>query len=170
MKQSSYGLGTTDIQINDSSEYYTGSGNGVVYKTNTAQSTTGNIYGIYDLSGGAWEYVMGNMVDSNEQFYISSSGFSAAPNERYYDKYTYNTSDTTHERGKLGDATKETLSTTGTTSGGWYGDYSIFLKVDSHWIRRGGNYNVALGAGIFSLRRGDGSNNSNSSTRAVLTP
>ena len=170
LKQSSYGLGTTDIQINDSSEYYTGGGNGVVYKTNTAQSTTGNIYGIYDLSGGAWEYVMGNMVDSNEQFYISSSGFSAAPNERYYDKYTYNTSDTTHERGKLGDATKETLSTTGTTSGGWYGDYSIFLKVDSPWIRRGGNYNVALGAGIFSLRRGDGSNNSNSSTRAVLTP
>ena len=31
LKQSSYGLGTTDIQINDSSEYYTGGGNGVVY-------------------------------------------------------------------------------------------------------------------------------------------
>ncbi len=169
LKQSKYGLGTADIQINNS-DYYTGGGNSSSsYKSNTTQSTTGNIYGIYDLSGGAWEYVMGNMVDSNEQFYISSSGFSAAPNERYYDKYTYDTSDTTHERGKLGDATKETLSTTGTTSGGWYDDYSIFLKVDSPWIRRGGNYNVALGAGIFSLRRGDGSNNSNSSTRAVLT-
>ena len=164
--------GCDGVSINEEEKTFTDSEGNVYHEGDyiSLDDSTGNVYGIYDLSGGAWEYVMGNMVDSNEQFYISSSGFSDAPNERYYDKYTYNTSDTTHERGKLGDATKETLSTTGTTSGGWYGDYSIFLKVDSPWIRRGGNYNVALGAGIFSLRRGDGSNNSNSSTRAVLTP
>ena len=119
-----------------------------------------------DSSGANTPELETNMVPIK---YDGTNWVYADTNERYYDKYTYNTSDTTHERGKLGDATKETLSTTGTTSGGWYDDYSIFLKVDSPWIRRGGNYNVALGAGIFSLRRGDGSNNSNSSTRAVLT-
>ena len=26
---------------------------------NKVASTTGNIYGVYDMSGGSWEYVMG---------------------------------------------------------------------------------------------------------------
>ena len=34
-------------------------------------STTGTIYGVYDMSGGAWEYVMGNYNDI-----AASSGFS----------------------------------------------------------------------------------------------
>ena len=46
-------------------------------------STTGTIYGVYDMSGGAWEYVMGNYNDT-----IGSSGFSSMPESKYYDKYT----------------------------------------------------------------------------------
>lgn len=38
------------------------------------QPVNGNITGIYDMSGGNWEYVMGNMVDSTGNFYPSSSG------------------------------------------------------------------------------------------------
>ena len=49
----------------------------------TKASTTGNIYGIYDMSGGAWEYVMGNMVNSSGAFYSSSAGFSTQPDSIY---------------------------------------------------------------------------------------
>ena len=37
-------------------------------------STTGNVTGVYDISGGAYEYVMGNMVNSSKKFYSSSAG------------------------------------------------------------------------------------------------
>ena len=39
---------------NSNSSYYTGGNN---YVTNKAQSTTGTVNGVYDLNGGAWEYV-----------------------------------------------------------------------------------------------------------------
>ena len=125
LKQSKYGLGTTDIAVNTNSSYYTGGGTSDAYKTNVAQSTTGNIYGVYDMSGGAWERVMGNMKNSSNTFYSSNAGFTTAPDAKYYDSYKYDSSSNkTHARGKLGDATKETLATFGNTSGGWYSDYA----------------------------------------------
>ncbi|CCZ57228.1 unknown [Clostridium sp. CAG:762] len=53
LKQSIYGLGITDIIYNDNS-YYTGGGSGTSYKTNTGQSTSGNITGVYDMNKGIW--------------------------------------------------------------------------------------------------------------------
>ena len=78
----------TEIGINNNSVYATGYGapagsdtsatNGT-YDTDLGKnaSTTKNIYGIYDMSGGATEYVMG--VYNNT---ISNSGFSSLPNEK----------------------------------------------------------------------------------------
>ena len=172
LKQSKYGLGTTDITIN-SSTYYTGGGSNITsYKSNTGQSTTGNVYGIYDMSGGAWEYVMGNMVNSSGSFYSSNAGFSSAPNVKYYDTYTYNSSNTTYGRGKLGDATKETLSSFGSTSGGWYGNYAYFVSGGS-WFMRGGyyyDYYYYGGAGVFYFGDSSGTAYSYNSARAVLIP
>src|SRR5574344_2745872 len=103
-------------------------------------STTGNQYGIYDMSGGTWEYVMGNMVDSSGNFYPSSSGLTQ-PDTKYYDSYAYNASSfTTHARGKLDDATKETLKIFGSNTGGWYSDGSEFPYISSSWFLRGGGY------------------------------
>lgn len=170
LKQSAYGLGITDIGINNDSGYYTGGGNTVTsYKTNTIQSTTGTVYGIYDMSGGAWEYVMGNMVDSNGTFYISNSGFISAPSVVYYDRYTYDNNYTSYFRGKLGDATKETLLNLASTSGGWYGDFSAFVNSDYSWFIRGGNYSGNAGSGLFDYAYAFGGNGDNG-TRAVLTP
>ncbi len=69
-------------------------------------STTGNIYGIYDMSGGAYEYVMGVLEydaqgedEHSGQIVTGSSGFKGLsssgnstgsydlPNEKYYNKY-----------------------------------------------------------------------------------
>ena len=171
LKQSKYGLGETDITINNNSSYYTGGGSSTTsYKSNIKQSTTGNIYGIYDMSGGAYEYVMSNMVTSSGSYYPSISGMSSAPDSKYYDKYTYGSSTTTHGRGKLGDATKETLTTFGNSSGGWYNDYAYFLYSSYSWFYRGGYYSNSSYAGIFNFYRVKGGSSSSISTRAVITP
>ena len=169
LKQSKYGLGTTDIAVNTNSSYYTGGGTSDAYKTNVAQSTTGNIYGVYDMSGGAWEYVMGNMNNSSNAFYSSNAGFTTAPDAKYYDSYKYGTSYTSHARGKLGDATKETLTTFGNTSGGWYGDSASFPYSSSSWFHRGGFCFSGTGAGVFYFYGSSGGVSDYISARAVLS-
>ena len=137
----------------------------------TKASTTGNIYGVYDMAGCSWEYVMGNMVDSTGAFYTNGSGFSSAPEDKYYDKYTYDTDNETHGRGKLGDATKETLSTFGSNDGGsWYGDFSHLVRSTGNWINRGSNHYYSYDAGAFSFGGNSGLGFDYLSTRAVLVP
>ena len=184
LKQSEYGLGTTDIALNNyyaSNKFMTGCGSAVGTTSTTttctpyneangqAASTTGNIYGVYDMSGGAWEYVMGNMVNTSGEFYSSSAG-TFSPDAKYYDAYTYNTSGTTHGRGKLGDATKETLKTFGSVTGGWYGDYAYFPYSTYSWFMRGGRSTNGANAGVFGFHYYNGGGNNGSSARLVLSP
>ena len=180
LKQSKYGLGTTDIGINNNSNYITGCGatpgslssttcNKYNTTTGMLASTTGNIYGVYDMAGGAYERVMGNMKNSSNAFYSSKAGFTTAPDAKYYDSYKYDTSSTSHVRGKLGDATKEALVTFGRDTGGWYSDYAYFPYSSSSWFIRGGNYNNITSAGVFNFRLSDGRGDTGSSTRAVLS-
>ena len=56
LSRSKYGK-NDEVTINSNSLYYTGGGSGNAYVNNVAQGTTGNVYGVYDMSGGAWEYV-----------------------------------------------------------------------------------------------------------------
>ena len=171
LKQSKYGLGTEDIFINNNGgTFYTGGGSENAYKENLKLSTTGNIYGVYDMSGNAWEYVMGNMVDSSGIFYSSNAGFSITPEDKYYDKYAYGTDYLTHSRGKLGDATKETLLTFGSNNGGWYSDYADFVYSDNSWFLRGGHYADDSKAGVFNFNDANGNSRSGNSSRAVLLP
>ena len=181
LKQSKYGLGETDIGINNNSSYTTGCGATAgssssdtcdAYNTTNGMlaSTTGNIYGVYDMSGGAYEYVMGNMVNSSGAFYASSSGFSSAPDAKYYDAYTYGTDYEDRGRGKLGDATKETLATFGSNTGGWYSDYASFVKSSYSWFYRGGSRGSGSNAGVFSFNYGNGGGIGSISSRVVLFP
>ena len=122
------------------------------------------------MSGGAWERVMGNMKNSSNAFYSSNAGFTTAPDAKYYDSYKYDSSsNTTHARGKLGDATKETLTTFGNTSGGWYSDYAYLPYSSLSWFLRGGFYSIGANAGVFLFYGGNGGVFSDSSARAVLT-
>ncbi len=102
----------------------------------TGASTTGNIYGIYDMSGGAWEYVMGNYNDI-----IASSGFIEMPESKYYDKYTTDNILTACNG-------KECLSHGLSETKGWYNDYDNMINNIYPWLLRGGGYND-FGAGIF---------------------
>jgi prepilin-type N-terminal cleavage/methylation domain-containing protein len=132
-------------------------------------STTGNIYGIYDMSGGAMEYVMAAQYNSdNETIGLPFTDFTSeivdnANFSKYIDKYNYDVnSETDFSRGLLGDATKETS--------GWNGDYTYFFNIGVNWLSRGGYYTSGAPAGIFGFNRASGNADYNMSTRIVITP
>ncbi len=198
LSHSKYGI-NKEVAINSANTYTTGCGpqsagstsHGSTcnsYTTTLGQnsSTTGNVYGVYDMSGGAEEYMMGNMVYSNGQQMSGSqtsgnrnsafngvlsdgtsfTGTYAFPSKRYYDKYSYGTSNREYTRGKLGDATKE-MAPTGTT-GNWYRDYAYFVTSSSPWVLRGGRYGSGTDAGAFSFLGQNGNAYTSYSARAVL--
>ncbi len=125
-------------------------------------STSGTIYGIYDMSGGSWEYVMGNYNDM-----IGSSGFSSplTLDTKYYNKYTGSTVSNACNGGEcLSHALSETT--------GWYGDSQSMTNDTNPWILHGGTFFVN-GAGVFQSVAGTGSSvaygNCNS-FRLVMSP
>ena len=117
-------------------------------KNGTAASSTGTIYGIYDMSGGAWEYVMGVYNKT-----ISSSGFSSLPDTKYYNNYTSSS--------YTGHALDETA--------GWYSDDAYFPNMSVSWFLRGGHYGNSTIAGVFDFHRGNCQLDSNYSSRFVIT-
>ena len=135
LKQSNYGLGITDITINNNSSYLTGGGSGTSYKTNIGQSTSGNITGVYDMSGGAWEYVMGNYNKTTGSSGLTVSGVPA----EHIDIYSGTSVAASH----LGDAMGETA--------GWYSDYAVFVYSSTPWFGRGGYYSDGDSAGVFDF-------------------
>ncbi len=164
-----------EVWINNNSSYTTGCAGSSVSASyastcnawNTATgvnaSTTGNIYGIYDMSGGAWEYVMGNYNDT-----IKKAGFSSMPAAKYYDKYTGTDSRDDFTKYHLGDATKETIKTKSSGSNSWYGDYSYSVYSSRPWVIRGGYCHNSTGAGVFNFSSDYGGSYSNDSFRVVF--
>ena len=215
LKQSKYGLGLTDIavgsyktggcdysQVGTSSsiknDQIIGSFMAVslapstptlpcdVGNTSTSTSTTGNIYGVYDMAGGAEEYVMGVVQDNTNTSAPMSgygtsinSGFTgkvyddgsytsytgkAFPSSKYYDLYafgtTYNDS-SAYARRILGDATSETR--------GWYSDRLGFAYADNPWFRRGGYAESGPEGGGFTAYASSGGGSGGGVTfRSVL--
>ena len=113
---------------------------------------------------------MGNMVSTSGAFYSSSAGFVSTniPDSKYFDSYTYSTTNTTHSRGKLGDATKETLKIFGGETGGWYSDYAFLPNSTHSWFLRGGNYGNGAYAGVFYFIRDPGAVYTSYSARGVV--
>ena len=190
LKQSKYGLGTTDIGLNnylDQTDYSNGGTNylktgcgiasGSAYSTtcnayNTTDgmlaSTTGNITGIYDMSAAMGTYVMGVMKTSNgTALTYSSSGFTTSTlpfNSKYVDQYEYGTTysdQTAYNRRILGDATGEVH--------GWYDDVAIFVISVYPWFIRGSG-DVPANAGVFSFHYYDGLPLPSLVFRSVLAP
>ena len=164
--------------------YYTYDGYLLNYNTNTKSQTkdlskvassTGNIYGIYDISGGSNEYVMGVMVSSDGKFNVASAGnwnASLMPLNKYYNSYSYDVSSnstkySTFTRGNLGDATIEVLVSSSDRKS-WYDDLASFVASDRPWITRGSYYNDLVAPGAFYYHTGPGSHNDSVSTRSCL--
>ncbi len=224
LSKSEYGLGTTDITVNNISlnnstkSVYAVTGctsnstsettrettidtingttgntaSGGVYtwnqKTGTTASCTGTIYGIYDLSGGAWERTAGYIANQNDN--LSRYGRSIAYDgnnlktisTKYTTVYPHNSetdsasitdtntaSNNNYALNTLiyGDAIHET-STAGTGNNSWYNDTSYFLGRDDPFSVRGGGYNAKTDTGLFFFHRFNGSSYYGGGFRAVV--
>ena len=154
--------------------FYTWDGYLLEYNTNTKSttrdlnkvaSTTGNITGVYDMSGGAYEYVMGYYSPAGSTWGATSSGdyagFSSQPNSKYYDDYTATNSLTACNGGICyGHGLSEVR--------GWYGDNAGFVNASRPWFVRGGLYNNVSGAGSFSFDVSNGNGGNSGAARSVL--
>ena len=165
---------------NEIYQAYTLYGHSVYTHESNKSSTTWNVYGVYDLFGGTWEILMSNMISPNGDKMLSgysqtsNSGYTgivydggtytnytgiAYPEEKYYDKYSFDTvrnTDTATKKMKLGDGQKETVSENQTI---WYNGGINTLEMQYPWTSRGGEYNATSGS-VFSSGRTSGVNSS----------
>ncbi len=214
LSQSKYGkYGNSDykgvnkeVYINKSGDYITGSSNGTPSQENITEpqysynnitslgkdqgqvgpgaSTTGSIYGVYDMSGGAWEYVMG-VLEYNEQIEVASSGFKdlknsestigsvELPDAKYYNKYK----SADPSSGVWSSAKPESACDSGICYGhalsetsNWYNDYADFVYQRRPWFIRGGYSSNNTIAGMFYAYNYFGSPRAGNSCRLTLVP
>ncbi len=151
---------------NDMTNLETGQG-----QAGPGASTTGNIYGIYDMSGGAYEYVMGvleydeqGIYEHNGQIATGDSGFMGLddngskagsvelPNAKYYNKYK----SANPTLGGWSSAKLETACNGGACYGhallettNWYNGYSLVINRTGPWFGRGGGNGNGVEASIF---------------------
>jgi len=145
LTESKYGRNGTKVSTNNNSGFYTGRSAGssntssfsYVYNTENGilASTTGNIFGIYDMSGPIYQYVAGYI--DNE--YAGTTLINA--DTKYKDVYSIGSSDTSANnysanKGIKGDAVYET-STDGTTCTSWHKNHSYFPNISGTVFLRG---------------------------------
>ena len=92
----------------------------------TGASTTGTIYGVYDMSGGSWEYVMGNYNNL-----VGDSGFALPPGPQYYNKFTDSNLSTACNG-------EECISYALSETDYWYNDSHGMVTEEKPWLARGG--------------------------------
>ncbi|MDD4733404.1 MAG: prepilin-type N-terminal cleavage/methylation domain-containing protein [Bacilli bacterium] len=138
-------------------------------------TTTGNITGIYDMSGGANEYMA-----SYKSGQLGNSGFTTTTianyNFKYFDVYSASSNLSSFNYRILGDATGEMgpfynyVDGDGTSRyhNNWYADYSYFVDSSSPWFYRGGNYSHGVLAGQFKFFRFTGTIVTHIGSRLVL--
>lgn len=106
--------------------------NTYVSGTNLSDTTTGNSYGVYDMSGSAAEFTMSNYTETLNELSLDNSNFANIPiSNKDYDLYYKDTF-------ILGDATKELSDVTGT-----------WIDTTNNWLARGGIANQK-NSSIFS--------------------
>ncbi len=197
LSHSLYGI-DKEININNNNSFITGSsslltlqqgrypgtyGNGSAYNQayNTElgylASTTGNITGVYDMSGGAHEYMASYRTNT-----YGSSGFNATNiqtyDSKYFDVYLSNSTESSYQNRILGDATGEMgpFVTFADSDGGsrphnlWYSDISSWIDSSNPWTFRGGLHNIGVLASQFYFARNPGTFHSSGSFRLVLAP
>ena len=197
LSKSQYGIGSNDIMVNtknfndDINNVYTGTGynnqgkewNDTSIDQTSSASTTGNIYGIYDLRGGTWERVSAYINNQLGTGSRNSNGTSVVTGGATCTKYATvypsnetsgtNTDDLRSESNYkantkiLGDAVKET-SLIGLNNDSWYSELSSFPRGNNPFFFRGGASGNTKASGLFSYISGNGSSGWDNGTRAVL--
>ena len=143
-------------------------------KWNTAKgvkaSTTHNVYGIYDMSGGALEYVSAYYTGGDSQYLSSDTSNKAYAGVLYTNRDTkyVETYDTVYTSTKTGDAVYETSSISGGAAS-WDADFSTTPYSVYPVFLRGGLYSNDSSAGVFYFNHYDGDDSSYDGFRAALS-
>ena len=162
LAQSSYGK-DTEVWKNPNDNFLTGqAGTGVsVAETTTTStyntgngpqaSTTGNVYGVYDMSGGTEEFTAAYVANNNAS--LTNYGSSLVSGADYTKDVYISSVDTKTENydaaiSKYGDAMYETSNHYSSSNGSWYRDFSHFSFSDTPFFVRGGSH-VTKYPGIF---------------------
>ena len=156
------------------------------YETENGQkgSTTRNIYGIYDMSGGAYEYTASylNQIEIPSKDLTTAQSMVKKFNENIADweKTGYAGTWGVTERKlnyqankeKYGDAIWETASDTAgdTSNQNWNADHSDFPYLTDPFFRRGGRYGSGATAGVFAIDNAYGGADGYCSFRPVVLP
>lgn len=161
-------------------------------KTGQNASTTGTIYGIYDLSGGHFERNASFVSNENKNLMTYGKSLLDEAGVEYTTTVTANTGSSTkyvtiYPNDDLGvtdldtaskqnyavntliygDSVRET-STAGVGSTSWYGDYSNFPGYYYPFFFRGGGFWNGSSTGLSYFVRQNGNSDSNNGLRAVL--
>ena len=150
---------------------------GDAYSISRVLTEAGNIYGIYDISGGVWERTTGYINNGNENLSKYGNSFVTGTSNKYSTVYPYSdegTNNTEKEQNNYelntkiyGDAIKET-SKEGTGNSSWYEDYSYYLRSNGPFFKRGGFYEDDKAAGIIAFHPTDGYNPYKYGFRCIL--
>ena len=170
---------SSDIGINNCSRYITGVGstsgsklddfvcnnNDNLYygKEGVKASTTGNVYGIYDMSGGAYEYVLGASSKDGE-IVPGLSGYTSSEKIDNINLYKNTDLSTDLSISKLGDGIREVKN----GSFSWNEDYNNVANSKWPWFIRGGSAKDSSIAGIFASGYSSGTSGDDFSTRIVI--
>ena len=162
-------------------------------KTGQNASTTGTIYGIYDMSGGVSEKTTAYIANGNNNLkkYGESTAYEndilKTVSTKYTTVYPYSSPesdvlDTANQNNfkvntKIyGDAIRETTSNdAGTANEGWNtsswnGDNSYYMASINPFLHRGASYRHSVSAGIYSFSRAEGYDYYHLGFRAVVIP
>ena len=187
LSHSSYGLDGEEIEQNTKG-YITGGlsstsdSKSTIYTTNAGQSTTGNAYGVYDMSGGAYERTASYVNYGSSSRNLSTNGGTSqgdlyganTEEQRTSTKYktVYKASETNQSSSynlaaeKKGDGVYETSNNYSNTNS-WFGAYSGFPDTGNPFFNRGGNYRNS-NAGVFYFSNDHGGANPHVSFRVAL--
>ncbi len=197
LAHSVYGRNGAEPKSNRSSDYITGGGGtgtssfkststkfetSYAYnarKTNAGSgmfaSTTGNIYGVYDMLGGAAEYVAAYLNNEDNNISVNSPTMTQTTNPSLRERFSVATIDQPINNYKkhgiqdaiAGNAIYET-STGYDSNDGINGDTSKFPYNTLPFFTRGGSAEDGSGSGLFNFNRSDGAADAKTGFRTVL--
>ena len=178
LTHSQYGRNGTELAVNNNRGKTGASGgntnpawNGTSYEYNTVNgykaSSTGNIYGVYDLSGGIKEYVAAfnskqssyeaisnyGWAEENTSVQLSTNSVSTAYQTKYYNTNDWSNTENIYQICKVGEATKEVFVG---NDAGWNADEIGYVYPSSPFFARGNNRGNGNKSGIFSSSNSNG--------------
>ena len=117
-------------------------------------STTNNPTGIYDMSGGGWEYTAASYTsDLNSS---STNYFDSAAHPPYVNTYNFSDPNSCTFTTCGGQALYETNNGNNNTTAQWNGNYMYFVTSSNPWFVRGGIYYYGSSAGLFYAYNNNG--------------